>query len=224
MDCRKARYCLVASFDAPLAEAEQKDLTYHLKDCRACRHEAFYYRELFAAEKQLETHTVTDGFNERLISKIRMHEATANWPESQRASKSSGRPRWQLVVAPALFAAAAAASFVFFLPEDAQQPHTAPPVAAVTPEMASPAAQNAALNDVAILPRYRYGRATPATSLGTPSLFRLSPTTLSASPSIDPFGQLVGSTPFSSSAYRARQRTRYLLPVVTQADSRERIY
>lgn len=223
MDCRKARYCLVASFDAPLAEADQKNLKYHLKDCRACRHEAFYYRELFAAEKQLEEYSVSDGFNERLISKIRMNEAKAHWPERHTSAGQSEGPRWQRVVAPVLFAAAAVFSFVFFMPDDVQKFDAAPEVTAPAMEPVPSVAQ-ATRPRMAAEPRYRYGLINPVGTSSPQSLFRLSPSSLSNRRSSDPFRQLVDSRQFSSSDYRARLRTRYLLPVVTSATVRERIY
>lgn len=223
MDCRKARYCLVASFDSPLAEADQKDLKYHLKDCRACRHEAFYYRELFVAETQLEEYKVSDDFNDRLISRIRLNEARANWPEPHRSARPSRSRYWQRVVAPGLFAAAAVASFVFFLPEDAQISDHAPPVTASAPE-ATRSVSPATLPAMATKPRYQYGLINPVTLRHTESLFRLSPYALSNRPSSDPFRQLVGAQKYSRLAYRARERTRYLLPVVTPTSARERIY
>lgn len=223
MDCRKARYCLVVSFDSPLDKADQKDLTYHLKDCRACRHEAFYYRELFVAEKQLEEYKVSDGFNERLISRIRMHEAKAHWPERHKSAGRSPKPRWQRVVAPALFAAAAVFSFVFFLPDDVTKFDAALEVAAPAMEPL-PSVTGATLPRKAAEPRYRYGLINPVPTSGPQSLFRLSPSSFSDAQSSDPFKQLVSSRQFSSSDYRARLRTRYLLPVVTSAIVRERIY
>ena len=229
MDCRKARYFLVASFDAPLDEESRTSLSYHLKDCRACRHEAFYYRELFSAKEQLKDVNPREDFNERLLAEIRMREAKAAWPQP-RSIVERPRRRWGLVLAPAVFATAAAIGFVLSRPttEDparvqanqrAQaeatgltrvEDNAGPAVQAVTPVMVRPRYANRALQS---------GRGMRATLW-----FRFPAPSASAQQVSDPFGAMVTSTRSPAWIMQPREQTRYVLPVVDQAGTRERIY
>ena len=225
MDCRKARYCLVASFDDPLTPADKKDLSYHLKDCRTCRHEAFYYRELFSAEKQMFDHTPSDGFNERLAAEIRLREARSAWPES--TPRLGRRIRWSLVYVPALFAATAAFGFFAFLP--GQRAEQLQPVAVQTSESAQ--AVPVDVGEPLLLeggyvesePRYiisvREGNRTHRL------IFYLPGSAQSALSSYDdPFRSTLVLPRGPLQTVRTREQERYILPVVSQASARERIY
>jgi anti-sigma factor RsiW len=217
MDCRKARYCLVASFDDPLTEADKKDLSYHLKDCRACRHEAFYYRELFSAEKQLPDRAPHAGFNERLVAEIRLREARSAWPES--TTRPERRFRWSLVYVPALFAATAALGFFAFLP--GPSPDQIQPVAVETSDQALPRLPEGVY--AATEPRYstsvRKGNRTQRLMFRMPG---------SANPSFaahdNPFRSTLVLRTRALQTVRTREQERYVLPVVSQASQRERIY
>jgi hypothetical protein len=220
MECRKARYCLVASFDAPLDPATHKELSYHLKDCRKCRHEAFYYRELFAAEKQLDVLTPSDDFNDRLLAAIRLREARASWPQPESHPVRVRRRRWQLVFLPTVFAAAAVMSFFMFLPDQPAERLGTQVVA--TPAATAPA-QQAPTTQLA-QPRYVYGQARSTIPVHPRMAFRLH-TPSSAEPGWeDPFATLLISSTLPVRDYRVRERTRYVLPVVSQTSSRDRIY
>ena len=223
MECRKARYYLVASFDGPLSPEVQQSLKYHLKDCRACRHEAFYYRELFAAEKQLQEEAPAADFNERLMSSIRMREAQAAWPTAVAKPGRGWRRRRQLLWAPALFATAAVLSFMLFLPDapDPVQKASDEPAATVPVR-----AENmpASPGDIVVTVRYRYGTYDDSHGTTSPLLFRLpQPPGLNES-DLDPFGRLVVAEQSPRYTQRPRQRTRYVLPVVSQTATGERIY
>jgi hypothetical protein len=223
MECRKARYYLVASFDGPLAEDTQESLSYHLKDCRACRHEAFYYRELFAAEKQIREETPSADFNERLVAAIRMREAQAAWPQTNALPERRNRRRWQLAWAPGLFATAAVLSFVYFS-------RTAPDPVPTTPvRVAATAPQEAeqipaSPRDFVVTVRYHYGKYDGQGSSRAPMLFRLPQLPAPGETATDPFGHLVVSEQSPLYTPRPRQRTRYVLPVVSQTSTGERIY
>jgi hypothetical protein len=227
MDCRKARYYLVTSFDGALDAETQKELGYHLKDCRACRHESFYYRELFSAERQLEELRPSSDFNEKLIARIRLHEAQSSWPH-RAVSPPQPKRRYGLALVPTLFAAAAALTFIFFLPstpdrnpEIAQQ--TAEPVAAsnrpVQRDLLTTGESKSA-------PRYSY-RAGAAMNMRAPEgMFKIQ--VAGNEVSEDAFAHQIeealrsyyGSLP----AYRLQERTNYVLPVLHHASSQERIY
>ena len=227
MDCRKARYFLVASFDAPLDEESRTSLSYHLKDCRVCRHEAFYYRELFSAKEQLKDLNPREDFNERLFAEIRVREAKAAWPQPV---VERPRRRWGLVLAPAVFAAAAAIGFVLSRPTTEEpaglqayqrtqveatrltrvEDHTGPAVQAVTPVSLRPRYANRALQS---------GHGTRPTLL-----FRFPAPSTSLQHVTDPFGAMVTSSRPPAWIMQPREQTRYVLPVVDQAGTRERIY
>lgn len=226
MDCRKARYFLVASFDAPLSEAESKDLSYHLKDCRACRHESFYYRELFSAEKQLPARLPAAEFNERLLSEIRLREARSSWPTVE----VKRRPfRWSLIYVPALFGAAAAFSFIAFLPDPPAVRPGGEPLATVA-ELAAPIDLTLMSDRTAVLPagdalRPRYmlvpRRETPRFA---GMIFELPALGGSYVHAGNPFSSQFASQSASMQYVRARSLERYVLPVVSQTTERDRIY
>jgi hypothetical protein len=226
MDCRKARYFLVASFDAPLAEAESKELSYHLKDCRACRHESFYYRELFSAEKQLPARLPAADFNERLLSEIRMREARSSWP----AVEVRRRPfRWSLVYVPALFGAAAAFSFLAFLPDPpavrgggetlatvAERPPSIDPNLMFQQEPPTPAG-TAHRPRYVIMPRRESPRLAGM-------MFEWPVESGSQLYAGDPFSSQFASQSASMQYVRARSLERYVLPVISQTTERDKIY
>lgn len=226
MVCRKARYFLVASFDQPLSEADQKELSYHLKDCRACRHESFYYRELFSAEKQVAVRQPGHDFNERLLSEIRLREARSAWPIEAAPRR---RFRWPLVYVPALFGAVAAISFFAFLPQSPAPDDSLPPVAVANAPSPSPdVTLDSALSPpipvtAALRPRYVL-MPRHETSRRTGMMFEWP---LSDDPSAqagDPFlSQLVSQTARAQYVH-TRPLERYVLPVVSQTIERDRIY
>jgi hypothetical protein len=225
MECRKARYCLVASFDEPLNAADKKDLSYHLKDCRTCRHEAFYYRELFSAEKQMPDHAPSPQFNERLAAEIRLREARSAWPES--TPEPRRRVRWSLVYVPALFAATAALGFFAFLP--GQPTEQLQPVTVQTTETALDIPVTVSEprllegTDVASEPRYiisvRDGNRTQNLIFQLPGSAQTSFSTHD-----DPFRSTLVLPTRPLQTVRTREQERYVLPVVSQASERERIY
>lgn len=211
MDCRKARYCLVVSFDETLSDEDRRDLSYHLKDCRACRHESFYYRELFSAEKQMSVRQPGAHFNERLVAEIRLREARSAWPVTAEPRRSF---RWPLVYVPALFGAAAIVSFLMFLPEQpAPVPVAEVPSVSATPPIAA----------VAERPRYvpvpRTRRA-PASTV----IFEWPPAVNSSGYAGDPFRTVVASGGSTIRTVRPRSLEQYVLPVVTQTVEHDRIY
>jgi hypothetical protein len=228
MDCREARYFLVISFDGALDAETQKELGYHLKDCRACRHESFYYRELFSAERRLEVLRPSSDFNEKLITRIRLREAQASWPRRVDARPHTAR-RIGLVLVPSMFAAAAALTFMFFLPPASQR----------TPEVAqhdaapAPALDRAELNDPAaagaqagLIPRYAYGATVPVRMQVPQGMFKIqvvgdgTPENAFARQISEALRSYYQSLP----TYRSQERTNYVLPVLHQASSEERIY
>lgn len=226
MDCRKARYFLVASFDEPLCEADSKDLSYHLKDCRDCRHESFYYRELFSAEKQLSVRLPATDFNDRLLSEIRLRDARAAWPVVRTRPRTF---RWSLVYVPALFGAAAAFSFFAFLPDQSAvtsglEAFAAQGVHANEPPLAVDPSPSAAVAD-ALRPRYVLTpRREKAAQRLTGVIFEWPLSDEDLARAGNPFlSQLVSqSSPMQQ--VRARTLERYVLPVVSQTTERDRIY
>lgn len=213
MDCRKARYYLVVSFDETLSDDVRRDLSGHLKDCGACRHESFYYRELFSAEKQVSVRQPGSNFNERLVAEIRLREARSAWPE---AEKARARPafRWPLVYVPALFGAAAIASFLMFLPESpAPVPVAAAPAVSAAPPVVT----------VAERPRYvpvLRARRSPASTV----IFEWPPAAGTSGYTGDPFRTVMSSGGSNLRNVRPRSLEQYVLPVVTQTVERDRIY
>jgi hypothetical protein len=213
MDCRKARYFLVVSFDETLPEQSQTELAHHLRGCRACRHESFYYRELFSAERQVPVRLPRENFNERLIAEIRLREARSAWPvETPRRSF-----RWPLVYVPALFGAAAIAGFLFFLPE---QPAPSPVMIATT--ASAPASVGQVTADPH-RPRYvlvpRAAR-TPSATL----LYEWPSDGRPTGAAVDPFRRVLASEGSYLRNRRPRFSEQYVLPVVTQTVERDRIY
>lgn len=214
MDCRKARYFLVASFDAPLSEADQKELSYHLKDCRACRHESFYYRELFSAEKQVPVRLPASDFNERLLSEIRLREARSAWPKAAPARRPF---RWSLVYVPAVLGAAAAFAFFAYVPDPA------PDIALHGPSVNASESVQPPLTIRAsepVRPRYVpvYQPATGRMGM----IFELPATGWDAA-SGDPFGHVMILQPSPVQRVGARIHETYVYPVVTETE-RDRIY
>ena len=213
MDCRKARYYLVVSFDETLSDDVRRDLSGHLKDCGACRHESFYYRELFSAEKQVSVRQPRGDFNERLVAEIRLREARSAWPEA--APVTARRSfRWPLVYVPALFGAAAIASFLMFLPE----PPAPVPVAAAPAVSAAPPVVT-----VAERPRYvpvLRARRSPASTV----IFEWPPAVGTSGNTGDPFRMVVDAGGSNLRNVRPRSLEQYVLPVVTQTVERDRIY
>jgi hypothetical protein len=224
MDCRKARYCLVASFDDPLNAEDKKELSYHLKDCRACRHEAFYYRELFAAERQMPDRAPSNQFNERLVAEIRLREARSAWPESN--TRPVRRRRWSLIYVPALFAAAAALGFFAFLPGDSTTPLQPVTTQTSQPDAATPVqvGESRLLQPVYVRSAPRYVISVRGDR--TQGLMFLMPR--SAQPTVttydDPFRSTLVLPTRPLQTVRNREQERYVLPVVSQAAQRERIY
>jgi hypothetical protein len=216
MDCRKARYFLVASFDQPLPEADQKNLAYHLKDCRACRHEAFYYRELFSAEKQVPVRQPRADFNERLLSEIRLREARSAWP-APAPEPSRRRVRWALVYVPALFGAVAALSFFAFLPE---QPAPTESSAGIVVAQRDPSpVPQAQLDRPRYVPLPRHDGQS-----ASGMMFEWPPVGNAQDAASDPFRALLVSQPSNPRIVRTRFQEQYVLPVVTQTVEHERIY
>jgi len=211
MDCRKARYCLVVSFDETLSDDVRRDLSGHLKDCSACRHESFYYRELFSAKSQVSTRQPSGDFNERLVAEIRLREARSAWPVAVPARRSF---RWPLVYVPALFGAAAVASFLMFLPESpAPVPVAAAPAVSTAPPVVS----------VAERPRYvpvLRARRTPASTV----IFEWPPALGTSGYTGDPFRTVVAPGGSNLRNVRPRSLEQYVLPVVTRTVERDRIY
>lgn len=224
MDCRKARYFLVASFDASLTEAESKELSYHLKDCRACRHESFYYRELFSAEKQLPARLPALDFNERLLSEIRLRDARASWP----AAMVKRRPfRWPLVYVPALFGAVAAFSFFAFLPDPPAVSGGGEPLVSRSEQAPDPAQIPEGTVPLqardGLRPRY-----VPTPRRESPRLagmiFELPALGGSYVHPGNPFSSQLTTRSASMQYVRARSLEHYVLPVVSQTTERDRIY
>ena len=215
MDCRKARYFLVASFDAPLSEADQKELTYHLKDCRDCRHESFYYRELFSAEKQVPVRLPASDFNERLLSEIRLREARSAWPKAAPARKPL---RWSLVYVPAVLGAAAAFTFFAYVPHPATDVALQEPLATTSQSLQLPAVTQVS---EPVRPRY-VPVYQPATNRRMGMIFEL-PATGWGGASGDPFGHVIILQPSPVQHVGARTHETYVYPVVTEAE-RDRIY
>jgi hypothetical protein len=214
MDCRKARYYLVVSFDETLSADVARELSGHLKDCGACRHESFYYRELFSAEKQVSVRQPKADFNERLVAEIRLREAQSAWPEATPAPARRSF-RWPLVYVPALFGAAAIASFLMFLPE------TPAPVPVAAAPAVSPAPP--VVTTVAERPRYvpvLRARRSPASTV----IFEWPPAVGSSGNSGDPFRNVLASGGSNLRNVRPRSLEQYVLPVVTQTVERDRIY
>lgn len=217
MDCRKARYYLVTSFDEPLDAETRKELSYHLKDCRRCRHEAFYYRELISAKENAPEPVLRGDFNERLIASIRLREAQASWPQTRIAA----RRRWQWLAAPALFATAAAAAFLLFRAESA--PDLQP--IAKTDEATVPEAAQLDKEPLA-RPKYIYGGPLPRPG-ESEAWGRQAPVQTVAFD--HPFtrqmmDEMTRQRQSSLVAYRVRELTRYVLPVVSNDSVSERIY
>jgi len=227
MDCRKARYFLVTSFDGALDAETQKDLGYHLKDCRACRHESFYYRELFSAERRLEELRPSSDFNEKLIARIRLREAQASWPRRVDARPHTAR-RFGFVLVPSMFAAAAVLTFIFFMPSANQR----------TPDLAqqdaapAPGLDRAEQNDLVaeaqagLVPRYAYGATVPVRMQVPQSMFKIQ--VVGDDTPEDAFARQISealrSYYQSLPTYRSQERTNYVLPVLHHASSEERIY
>lgn len=210
MDCQKARYFLVVSFDETPSDADRAELAFHLRDCRACRHESFYYRELFSAEKQIAVHHPRGDFNERLLAEVRLREARSAWP----VAETPRRFRWPLVYVPALFGAAALAGFLFFLPE--QPSSTALTVVEPAPSVSQPI--QAALER----PRYVPSPRIRTQSKSTMMFEWPSPNQTEASG--DPFRPMLVSGGSNLRYMRPRSQEQYVLPVVTQMVERDRIY
>jgi anti-sigma factor RsiW len=227
MDCRKARYFLVTSFDGALDAETQKELGYHLKDCRACRHESFYYRELFSAERQLEEIRPSSDFNEKVIAHIRLREAQAAWPRRAETS-SSRRRRFGLVLIPALFAAAAALTFMAVLPS---APDTNREVAQRGTEPVQ--VQDRALPDGPAVaaeavpgPRYALGTGVPVRMRAPEGMIKIqvAGTDLPEDAFARQIDEALRSYYRSLPTYRSLERTNYVLPVLDHARSQERIY
>jgi hypothetical protein len=231
MECRKARYYLVASFDGTLDPEVKKQLGYHLKDCRACRHESFYYRELFSAERQLEELQPGADFNAKLVARIRLREAQAAWPERAPHGARSRRSVW--VLAPGLFAAAAALAFVFLI-GPAEPEHAAQTPGTV--DRALPAAQGTSTASVAstdgiidAIPRYAPGWSATARPRGTEEIFRVQYSEATDASMDDAFARpfeeaLRSEFARSLPSYRSQERMNYVLPVLHHGDSQEHIY
>jgi hypothetical protein len=217
MDCRKARYYLVTSFDEPLDAETRQELSYHLKDCRRCRHEAFFYRELISAKEHAPEPALPGDFNERLIASIRLRDAQASWPKARMAP----RRRWQWAAVPALFATSAAAAFFVFRTETIP---TSRPLAG---------ADDAVVADVVPLqtrepmaqPKYIYGGILPRPG---ESEARGAQIPVQATVYDHPFArqidELTRNRQSSLVASRVREQTRYVLPVVSNDSVYERIY
>jgi anti-sigma factor RsiW len=231
MDCRKARYYLVTSFDGPLDPEAKRQLGYHLKDCRACRHESFYYRELFSAEQQLDLLKPSSDFNERLVAQIRLREAQAAWP--RRAPQPARKRSWALYLAPGLFTAAAAIAFVFFVEPMQSHRHTRTPESAGSVGSLSSVETTpiAALPDGRIerSPRYPLG-ATSAMQIQNPQeIYRVRYQASPDAPGDDAFARLVKEALGSDYVLvlpnqRPQERTNYMLPVVRHGNSPEHVY
>lgn len=226
MDCRKARYFLVVSFDGDLKEEERTTLSYHLKDCKKCRHEAFYYRELFSAKESLAPLIPSADFNERLMASIRLREAQAGWPAQPQTRRISRR--WRLALVPPVFVAAAAAAFLIFT-IGARDTAETPDLAVTTPNSATEVVPEATpLPEYvasSVSPRYKFFRA-PVETRGARTYRIIDPsganTMLPEHEFIDQLEQLVGL--YQDAPLTARQRTQYVLPVVDNAQPKERIY
>lgn len=225
MDCRKARYFLIASFDGELDGDTRKALSYHLKDCKKCRHEAFYYRELFSAKENLPELAPSTEFNEKLVATIRLREAQAAWPKPA-DSKRRAR-KWQFALVPPVFVAAAAAAFLIFtsgpVSDQNQTPAEVASNAAQPAESVAPAATHTGIDT----PRYNpYGSIQFVQTQPAVIIPRTSRPALLDHPFASQLEQLVTSQLQQDplAAYRARQRTLYVLPKVTNAKPKEQIY
>jgi hypothetical protein len=227
MECRKARYFLVTSFDGELDAETRKALGYHLKDCRACRHESFYYRELFSAERQMEDVQPSADFNEKVLARIRLREAQAAWPK-RAASPRASRRRLGLVLVPSFFAAAAALTFMILLPSEPRQS------ADLSEKDAAPTGIQSReqpgvfeiQSPTTSTPKYAYGAAFPGRLRAPESMIQIQPAGNELPE--DAFARQIdmalqsyyGSLP----TYRSQERTNYVLPVLHHASSQERIY
>lgn len=229
MDCRKARYFLIASFDGELDGDTRKSLSYHLKDCKKCRHEAFYYRELFSAKENLTELAPANDFNEKLVATIRLREAQAAWPKAAPSRKRSRK--WQIALVPPVFVVAAAAAFMIFstqtATDQANQPVDLAEQTVSTTQTTTPVPPDVTPTG-AESPRYIvYG--TPQLVHSQPSVIIRQNTPRSVlldHPFASQLEQLVNNQLQQDplAAYRARQRTLYVLPVVNNAKPKEQIY
>lgn len=227
MDCRKARYCLVTSFDGELDAETKKELGYHLKDCRACRHESFYYRELFSAERHLEAFQPSPDFNEKVIASIRLREAQAAWP-SRTPSSSRSRRRFRLVLIPALFAAAAALTFMAVLP-----PSSEPNRPLAQHDLESAQGQDRVTAEASTAPagtlpspRYAFGAGLPVGMRAPEEMIKIQVAgdDLPADAFARQIDEALRSYYHSLPTYRSLERTNYVLPILHHASSQERIY
>jgi hypothetical protein len=216
MDCRKARYCLVTSFDEALDAETRKELSYHLKDCKRCRHEAFYYRELLSAKETAPEPVLRADFNDRLIASIRLREAQAAWPEAPRTP----RRRWQWIAAPALFATAAAAAFILFRAEPERGIQPIAKIEETAAEDVSPTP-----TETITRPKYIYGGILPRPGDPESRIERIPvDATLLDHPFARQMDELMHRRQSTLVAQRVREQTRYVLPVVSNDSVSERIY
>ena len=227
MDCRKARYFLIASFDGELDSDTKKSLSYHLKDCKKCRHEAFYYRELFSAKENLTELEPAADFNEKLVATIRLRDAQAQWPQPE-PTRTRAR-KWQFALVPPVFAAAAVAAFMVFSAETGVQNDQVPGgLAERSPQTntATAPVEPAPVPASTEAPRYNvYGSPQLVQSQPSAMIRNSARSALQDHPFASQMERLVGASQQDPlAAYRTRQRTRYVLPVVNNANVKERIY
>lgn len=70
MRCQKVRSCLSAYCNDELTGSVFRKVSDHLTACEQCRSDESFYRELNNNTGEINTHKVSDGFNNRLLDRI----------------------------------------------------------------------------------------------------------------------------------------------------------
>lgn len=116
MRCRKARSYLSAYCHDELSSRRRLTVSEHLLECKSCREEEAFFREMAATSVRLEPPPLPDDFNAKLLNRI-AHERFAETRSKAYLPKSAPVVRWGRLAPVLITACLAVFAFLSLVPD-----------------------------------------------------------------------------------------------------------